>query len=196
MKKQLMILTGCTLTMFLIFMFSQNSSSGEPIILPILPEDPIEAIVVEDNIELQKSMRWIVDVKGEVQNPGVYEVESDLRINEVIKQAGGFTENANQNGLNLAQKIEDEMIIYVPHLNEDEEPFLLASQPGGKESKVSLNKASMEQLQTLPGIGAVKAQAIIEYRAQQGAFKSVEDLLKVSGIGSRTLESIRDLIGI
>lgn len=177
-------------------MFSQNSSSGEPIILPILPEDPIEAIVVEDNIELQKSMRWIVDVKGEVQNPGVYEVESDLRINEVIKQAGGFTENANQNGLNLAQKIEDEMIIYVPHLNEDEEPFLLASQPGGKESKVSLNKASMEQLQTLPGIGAVKAQAIIEYRAQQGAFKSVEDLLKVSGIGSRTLESIRDLIGI
>lgn len=196
MKKQLMILTGCTLTMFLIFMFSQNSSSGEPIALPILPEDPIEAIVVEDNIELQKSMRWIVDVKGEVQNPGVYEVESDLRINEVIKQAGGFTENANQNGLNLAQKIEDEMIIYVPHLNEDEEPFLLASQPGGKESKVSLNKASMEQLQTLPGIGAVKAQAIIEYRAQQGAFKSVEDLLKVSGIGSRTLESIRDLIGI
>lgn len=195
MKKQLIILACCTAIMFLIFMFSQNTSSGEQIILPPHSQDPIE-VTPKEIIELESDIRWIVDVKGEVQNPGVYEVESSLRIHEVIEQAGGFTLNANQNGLNLAQKIEDEMIIYVPRLGEDEEMTVIETQHGGKEGKVSLNKATLEQLQSLPGIGTVKAQSIIEYRTQQGAFKSIDDLINVSGIGSKTLESIRDLIGI
>lgn len=135
----------------------------------------------------------IVDIKGEVNEPGIYEVKADMRVNDVITLAKGLTENADQNQLNLAQKVADEMIIQVPSTSNDptnrNSNFVAMN-----ESKIKLNQATIDDLVTLTGIGPSKAEAIIAYRDEVGMFKDVNDLLNVSGIGEKTLDAIRDEI--
>lgn len=146
----------------------------------------------------------IVDIKGEVKKPGVYELKTDDRIQTVIERAGGFTDDADEQQINLAQKVHDEMVIYVPKIGEIEEPLQLVQQPGGSGTgatgtdsagdSVRVNSATEDELTTLQGIGPSKAQAIIDYRDEHGPFQQVEDLLEVSGIGEKTLENIREQI--
>lgn len=142
--------------------------------------------------------RWFVDVKGEVKKPGLYEVDKDARVKHVIDLAGGFTDEAASEHVNLAQKVSDEMVIYVP--KNGEEDGLLNEMPaasnGQSMQKINVNKASAEELTQLNGIGPAKAEAIIAYREEHGPFKNVEDLLQVNGIGEKTLENIRDDITI
>lgn len=142
--------------------------------------------------------RWFVDVKGEVKKPGLYEVDKDARVKHVIDLAGGFTDEAASEHVNLAQKVSDEMVIYVP--KNGEEDGLLNEMPaasnGQSMQKINVNKASAEELTQLNGIGPAKAEAIISYREEHGPFKSVEELLQVNGIGEKTLENIRDDITI
>jgi competence protein ComEA len=140
----------------------------------------------------------IVDVKGAVHQPGVYEVEADLRVTDVIEIAGGLRPDADQNQVNLAQKITDEQVIYVPIIGETP-PTNQASQTseaGSSGGKVNINSATLEELQTLSGIGAKKAQDIIDYREAQGPFSTVEDLGEVSGFGEKTIEKLRDAITV
>lgn len=133
----------------------------------------------------------IVDVKGEVNKPGIYEVKSDMRVNDVINLAEGLTSEANQEHLNLAQKVADEMIIHVPSINNEEGVSEMSSE-GASTDKIRLNQATIDDLITLSGIGPSKAEAIIAYRDEIGNFKEVDDLLEVSGIGEATLDAIRD----
>ncbi|WP_096270706.1 helix-hairpin-helix domain-containing protein [Paucisalibacillus globulus] len=133
----------------------------------------------------------IVDVKGEVKQPGVYEMAADTRVKDVIKRAGGFTGEADQYEINLAQKLFDEMILIVPKLGEEN-----TSNTVIKSSKVRINYATVEEIQKLPGIGPSKAKAIVEYRDEIGYFQSAQDLLNVSGIGEKTLESLLEEIQI
>jgi competence protein ComEA len=136
----------------------------------------------------------IVDIKGEVQEPGVYEVNFEARVNELIELAGGFTRNADPEQINLAQKLHDEMSIIVPKeggANELEETGMSDTQ-----GKLRLNHATQEEIETLPGIGPAKAQAIIQYREENGLFQDVQDLLNISGIGEKTLESFMDQIQV
>ena len=93
-----------------------------------------------------------MDVKGQVNFPGVYEVEEHLRVHDVIQLAGGFLEMANETAINLAQKISDEMVIYVPHLDEEINNASTATawSPSQDEKKVSLNQATVGELETLP----------------------------------------------
>lgn len=140
-----------------------------------------------------------VDVKGAVVKPGVYEMKASDRVKDVIRRAGGFTEDADQTSVNLAQKVHDEMIIMVPYtLGIEEEannhPSIPNSNSGAE--KVRVNYASQEEIETLPGIGPSKAQAIIQYREEHGYFQTVEDLLQISGIGEKTLENMKDEIQI
>lgn len=155
----------------------------------------LTAVTSPDDAEKKEDIsesKVMVDVKGEVNKPGVYEVESDARVNEVIKLAGGFSEEADETPVNLAQKVQDEMVIMVPKAGE-----LAVNQAGhGTEQKVRINAATKEEIETLPGIGSSKAQAIIQYREEHGFFKTVEDLLEVSGIGEKTLEMMRDELQI
>ncbi len=142
--------------------------------------------------------RWFVDVKGEVKKPGLYEVDKDARVKHVIDLAGGFTDEAASEHVNLAQKVSDEMVIYVPK-NGEGDGFLNempTATNGQSMQKINVNKASAEELTQLNGIGPAKAEAIISYREEHGPFKSVEDLLQVNGIGEKTLENIRDDITI
>lgn len=137
--------------------------------------------------------KWFVDVKGEVMRPGLYEVEKNYRIKNVIDLAGGFTENAAEEIINLAQKVSDEMVIYVPKIGEENDAFIeLGSSSTNDPNKIKVNEATAEDLTKLNGIGPAKAEAIITYREENGPFKEIDDLLQVSGIGEKTLENIRE----
>jgi len=134
-----------------------------------------------------------VDVKGAVVHQGVYEINKLARVKDVIALAGGFTKEADQTKINLAAKVRDEMVIYVPRIGEEGE--VLTS--GGTEGeKVNINQATIDELQTLQGIGPAEAAAIIAYREENGPFEKIEDLLNVSGIGEKSLEKIKEQIAV
>lgn len=139
-----------------------------------------------------------VDVKGAVKNPGVYSVTENDRVIDVIERAGGFSKKADATKINLSQKVSDEMVIYVPQVGEEiqEMPNLINNQQTEKDGKININEADETVLQTLPGIGRAKAQAIIEYRNQNGPFQKIEDLMNVSGIGQKTFEKLADFISV
>ena len=146
-----------------------------------------------------------VDIKGEVLRPGVYEFSCVSRIQEVIKKAGGFTEEADETKINLAQKISDQMQIIVPNLHSKQEGGVTEgnSEKGNlsnttlsnsKQGTVNINTATLEELQTIKGIGKKKAEAILQYRKEHGAFRTKEDLLQVKGIGKKALEAIENQV--
>lgn len=141
----------------------------------------------------------VIDIKGAVKKPGVYTMNEGDRVVDAIEKAGGFLKEADQNQLNLASLLKDEMVIYVPKKGEQQEKPLQAAANGlsqEEDGKIRINSASVEELQKLQGIGPSKAQAIVTYREENGPFKTVEDLLEVSGIGEKTLENIKDDIVI
>ena len=194
MKKQIIIIGLASLIMLTIFYLNQSTSSIDSVSLDSYVENEREVTEIEEieNVEEQVN-HYIVDVKGQVKFPGVYEVEEHLRVHDVIQLAGGFLEMANETAINLAQKISDEMVIYVPHLDEEiNNTSTDAWSPSQDEKKVSLNQATTGELETLPGIGPSKAAAIIKYREEVGTFKSIDELTNVSGIGEKTLEKLRD----
>ena len=140
-----------------------------------------------------------VDVKGAVKSPGIYDLPVGSRVNDAVQKAGGLTEQADSKSLNLAQKVSDEALVYVPTKGEE-----AASQQTGsgvasstsKEKKVNLNKASLEELKQVKGLGGKRAQDIIDHREANGKFKSVEELKKVSGIGAKTIEKLKDYVTV
>ena len=142
-----------------------------------------------------------VDVKGAVVKPGVYTLKVSARVTDAIQEAGGMTEDADAKSVNLAASLSDEEVIYVA--NKDENVSVLdqtgtgqVSDKGGqavsKDGKINLNTATSEQLQTISGIGAKRAEDVIAYRESHGGFQSVDDLKNVSGIGDKTLDKIRE----
>jgi len=140
-----------------------------------------------------------VDVKGAVKSPGIYDLPVGSRVNDAVQKAGGLTEQADSKSLNLAQKVSDEALVYVPTKGEE-----AASQQTGsgvasstsKEKKVNLNKASLEELKQVKGLGGKRAQDIIDHRETNGKFKSVDELKKVSGIGAKTIEKLKDYVTV
>lgn len=186
-------------------------------------ESEPEVITSEETEEKEPSL-FKVDIKGQINKPGLYEIEEGSRVMDVINKAGGLTDNADTSIINLSKKIKDEMVILiyskaeVEKLKEDEEePVIVCPEvndacvtdeldepliPKEEETKenatptgkVSLNTATLDELQTLDGIGESKAQAIIDYRTQNGPFETIEELKEVSGIGDSTFEKIKDKI--
>lgn len=126
-----------------------------------------------------------VYICGRVARAGVYEVEAGARVSDVLAMAGGPGKDAGLEAINLARKVIDEEKIFIP----------AAGQSQGS-SLISINSASSQLLQTLPGIGPATAQKIVDYRQQQGPFNTVEDLKKVAGIGDKKFQDIKDLISI
>jgi competence protein ComEA len=159
-------------------------------------EESISPIEKEPHVdEAIKPLLFFVDIKGEIKNPGVYEVNEKSRVLDLIELAGGFTDLADQNGVNLAQKVNDEMVLYVPKIGEVSVsiPHTQQNQLGGL---VNINVADKENLDSLPGIGPSKADAIIAYREENGFFQTIDELVKVPGIGEKTLDSLREHITI
>lgn len=144
-----------------------------------------------------------VDVDGAVVKPGVYRLKDGARVSQAIDAAGGLTAEADVTGLNRASKIIDGQKIYVPSVGEQQAAAVpngtdsgASTTPGTGSSSglVNINTASAAELQTLSGIGPSMAQSIIDERTQNGAFASVDDLMRVSGIGEKKLAKIKDCI--
>lgn len=163
-------------------------------------------INIKKSSDEDENEKIIVHVSGEVKNPGIYEFEDGDRVNDAIEKAGGLTENAYKDGINLALKLRDEMKVTIYTLEEykklglDEnssDNFQISGlyDTKDKNGKVSLNRASKEELMTLPGVGPKTADKIIEYR-EKNKFESIEDIKNINGIGDKTFERLKDLIQI
>lgn len=129
-----------------------------------------------------------VDVKGEVNNPGVYRVSDSCRVFQVLELAGGLTNNSNTDNVNLAAKISDELVIRIPSSTTTSIDIT--------SSLININTATIDELDALPGIGYSVAGKIVDYRMTNGNFKDIEDIKEVSGIGDVIYDQIKDLITI
>ncbi len=161
--------------------------------------EPIE----KEKVELPKEEKEVmIDIKGEIENPGIYEATEDNRVMDIINQAGGLKSDADTSDINLSMKVEDEMVIIVPKKDDEqkEEPSIKNDASINKNEippvsgKVSINSATKEELMTLPGVGESKADAIIKYRKDNDGFKELEDIMNVSGIGEAAYSKIKDHI--
>ncbi len=162
----------------------------------------IENKVEEEKQESEKESSFIkVYVAGEVNSPGVIELEEGSRIEDAIQGAGGVKAEANLKNINLAYEVSDGEKIYIPNLSEESEdenvlePNTSNSSTNAK-GKVNINKATATELTSVPGIGASTAQKIITYREENGKFQTIEDVKKVSGIGDSKFESMKDFIAV
>ncbi|AEB81266.1 TPA: helix-hairpin-helix domain-containing protein [Streptococcus suis] len=150
----------------------------------------------------EEPSQLVVDVKGAVDKPGLYTLEAGARVNDAVEAAGGLTSQADPKSINLAQKLSDEAVVYVASKDENISVVTstTASSAMSPEEKstslVNLNTATEADLQTISGIGAKRATDIIAYREANGGFKSVDDLNNVSGIGDKTMESIRPYVTV
>jgi competence protein ComEA len=157
---------------------------------------PSEAIVAPLTVEVALS-EIIIDVEGEVENPGVYRLPTGSRVFEAIKAAGGVTANADASDLNQARLLSD-----------GEQIYLFAKSPKSSGSKstskvkpkgsslVLLNRATAKEFEALDGIGPVLASRIISFRKANGPFATIEDLLKVPGIGAGTLSKFKSKLRV
>lgn len=184
-----------------------------------------ETLITETPVKKKKTVQKEpqeakVDIKGAINLPGIYSLDTSSRVIDVIEKAGGLTENADTSVINLSKKITDEMVIIIytkqevknfketkeketqvqnKCLQKDENALKndACIAPSIKTSgKISINTASQEELMTLTGIGESKAKEIIAYREQNGPFTTIDDLTKVSGIGENTLAQIKEDITV
>ena len=137
-----------------------------------------------------------VYICGEVTNPGVYDLSENSRIYEAVDAAGGFTENAARECVNLASKVSDGMQITIYNKEEAASLPSGSGSAGGNSGLVNLNTATKEELMTLKGIGESKAEDIIRYREKSGGFKKIEDIMKISGIKEAGFQKIKDNITV
>ncbi|NRG97894.1 ComEA family DNA-binding protein [Streptococcus suis] len=194
---------GLLLTTFLIF--SQPAKSDQTGLTDFSQTEQTSSsseLVEETSTEASKELsQLVVDVKGAVAKPGLYTLEEGSRVNDAVDAAGGLTSQADPKSINLAQKLSDEAVVYVA--SKDENVSVVSNTTAssamsqeGNESKVNLNTATEADLQTISGIGAKRAADIIAYREANGGFMSVDDLNNVSGIGDKTMESIRPYVTV
>lgn len=141
----------------------------------------------------------VVEIKGAVARPGLYELEEGARLYDAIQKSGGFLEEADDRLLNLAERLEDERSIYVPYEGEIEFEVAMETTKNFSEEKgqkININRADANELMQIPNIGPKKAEAILEYRDRVGKFQDVRELLEVSGIGEKTLQNIEPFITV
>lgn len=216
-KYRYIILSGLLIIVFLFF--NKNSDEIE------LTSDLSLEIKEEVTEEITKEEKIKVDIKGAVKNPGVYEINSNGRVADAIEISGGLTNDADTSIINLSKNLTDEMVIIIYTKEEVAEMLkgstsikyiekecicpkiendacidnVIDNKPDtntSNEQKVSLNSATIDELMQLPGIGEVKAKAIIAYREENGGFKSIEELLEVNGIGESTFNKIKDQLSL
>ncbi|ADL51152.1 helix-hairpin-helix domain-containing protein [Clostridium cellulovorans] len=169
-----------------------------------------------DDSKKQGSSKIVVQVQGEVKNPGIYDLDEGSRIRDLIEAAGGLTENADKT-INQALKLKDEDSVVVYKVGDHIENavavnnIISSNNSAGSNNKkgddkgtstektdvkVDINTATKEQLMSLKGIGETYSEKIIEYREKNGPFKTIEELKNVSGIGEKTFEKIKDSIEV
>ncbi len=215
-NKKIIGLAIITIIIFIvsIFLYKQKSSNAfkEEYMTEIFEEESNDnmeytetleedtTIINEDSIDRNKI---IVEIKGEVAKPDVYQLEEGSIIKDLIDMAGGVTEEADLSRINRAEELLNHELIIIGNINDETESSVVQnnstySSNGNNSDKVStlinINTADLEQLKEITGIGNIKAQSIIDYREANGGFKSLEELKNVDGIGDKTFEKIKEQI--
>ncbi|MEW4284145.1 helix-hairpin-helix domain-containing protein [Priestia koreensis] len=204
-KKQVVvstILVCAILLLFGVYVFQGRETSNQEFSLGL--EEEREDLKVKDKQKVQATTQQttvLVDVKGAVKTPGVYELAVGSRIRDAIRLSGGITNQGDKNAVNLALKLQDEMIVYVPKIGESESVVISSHTSPGTSSNtenplINLNTATPEELQQLDGVGPAKASAIIAYREENGPFQKIEDLMNVSGIGQKSFDKLKESIRV
>ena len=218
LKRLIYVLFGIAIILGgIIFIIYKNNYNKNDDVVDIFKEDTEEDKVIEKDIEkdIEVVSKVIVDIKGMVVNPGIYEVDSTARVNDVISLAGGLLEGADTSMINLAKIVHDEMTIIVYSNLEVLEKFKedncvcekcevvndacidnVTEVDNDSDDVININTADIVELQKIDGIGEAKAKAIIEYRTTNGLFKSIEDIKKVTGIGESLFEKIKIFITV
>ena len=209
-KQKIICIVIILLILFAFFIYTYNNLNNYEDDEIILNNDinGIGNIQEKEKIGIaENEEKVIVHVIGEVNNPGVVTLDEGARIIDAINAAGGKTEEADLSKVNLAYIVEDGTQIYIPRINENlNEIELMSTEAGqsvitneekeenGQETKVNINTANKEKLETLPGIGETTAQKIIDYREANGKFKTIEEIKNVSGIGDAKFDNLKDKI--
>ncbi|MGI6045425.1 MAG: helix-hairpin-helix domain-containing protein [Eggerthellaceae bacterium] len=144
----------------------------------------------------ENSASLFVYVSGAVEKPGVYELSMGTRVNDAVELAGGLTSDADLEAINLARMLEDGEQINIPHKGSTTGSQTASQQGSTNQGKVNINTASIEELESLPGVGEATAKKIVDERESNGRFKSIEDLKRVSGIGKKKFEKLKDQISV
>lgn len=215
MKKIITIAIITTITISItIYIINTNKIESE------IVETTESNIIEESENKIEEIKKYItVEIKGEVVNPGVYKIEENSRVIDLINISGGFTQNALTININQAKKLQDEMVIVIYNKNDLKEEvkteyvYLECECPkitndgcvneetkvdkieDNQNTKISINNATIEELTKIKGIGEKTAEKIIEYR-KENKFNSIEDIKNVSGIGESLYEKIKDSITI
>jgi len=166
------------------------------LLIPVKDEDesnPFYPQILSDTIDEPEYI--YIDIKGEVKNPGVYKVLKEYRLFQLLSLAGGVTGEADTLAINLSLKLYDQQVLYIPSF-EDGYPIIVDVLDENHNNIININSASLELLDTLPGIGPSTAQSIVDYRNDVGFFTSVEDIVNVPGIGEATYNEIKNLITV
>lgn len=185
--------------------FSEKTENTEEI--SSIQEEQINS--VKENTVVEEKATIMVHIMGQVNNPGVVELQENARIQDAIEAAGGATLEADFSKINLAYILEDGLKIYIPKIGEEEKQEYITKESGNtiikehnkKESEketlmVNINTASKEELESLPGIGEAIATRIINYRKENGKFSKIEDIQNVSGIGEAKYNNIKNYITV
>ena len=160
---------------------------------------PVE-VIKKDSITSDSSNTKTSSIKvyvsGEVNNPGVYTLAVDDRIEKLIQLSGGFTDKADTSSINQAKKLKDEEFVLVPSKDRAVQVGQAGTTQGNSNGKININIATLSDLKTLDGIGDTLAQRIIDYRTKNGPFGDIKDLKKVSGIGESRFKAIENKITV
>lgn len=226
-RKNIKIITSILIVILIICLIGLkiylNNNIQEEIVEDKKEVDNVDLLKEEVVIDEDVKKIVFVDIKGEIVNPGVYEIESNKKVIDVINLAGGLTDRADTSLINLAKQVANEMVVIIyskeeVELAKKEEPIVKiiekecicpevkndACLDKVKDDKiegigskiVNLNKASLEELLTLDGIGESKAKAIISYREEHNGFSKIEELLEVNGIGESLYEKVKENITV
>lgn len=141
---------------------------------------------------------FFVDVAGAVNRPGVYRFSKGMMVLDAIKQAGGTLNNADLKSVNQAKKLTDSSKVYIPFQGEVKQASNINESSQNEEDKpvVNINSAQLADFKNVKGVGPKKAQKIIDYREKNGDYQKIEDLQKVGGFGTKTIESLKDQLTV
>lgn len=215
-KQKIMIISGIIVVFIILFIVAfKYFYSDEKIenTQNMFEENQIKENIIEQFEFTKTKNRIVVHVIGEVNNPGVVELNEGARIIDAINKCGGSTQDSDLSIINLAYILEDGVQIYIPKKNENLEDKELFVSDAGKSlimesatkenentsinsTKVNINTANEEKLKALPGVGESMAKKIIDYRNKNGKFNSIEDIKNVSGIGDSKYENIKEYLTI
>lgn len=196
---KLLVMGGLMILIVFQFCHSKPSQAFEDKGVPLNSEAVSQTATAVKQSQLTQSSNQIhvdVDVKGAIKRPGVYTFKTGVFVHAAIQKAGGLTSKADTQQVNLAQKLNDGQMIYIPAQGEtlpkQNSSMSTTDKQADSTAKYCLNDVTLEELQTLPGIGPKRAADIIDYREKNDGFRNVEDLKNLAGFGEKTIVKLKD----